>query len=535
MSAEYDVASQKTFLGHPVGLFVLFFTEMWERFSFYGMKALLIFYLVKYHLFTDDEGYLILGSYAALVYALPVLGGYLADRYLGFRKAIIFGAVLLVLGHVGMAYEGNAATLMSNGSVDRDESAMQVFYFSLSLIILGVGFLKANISSIVGELYKKGDPRRDSGFTIFYMGINLGSLFATIICVWLGEKYGWGYGFGAAGVGMVAGLITFMAGRKYLLGKGEPPHPEALKKRVFAGISLEVIIYSLSVLFLLVIWQMVQRHSVVEALLMGAGLVSLIYIGYQAFFKSTKVERDRLIALTILIVFSVVFWALFEQAYSSINLFTDRILDRTIGSMEFSAGQFLSLNALFIFLLAPVFAWIWVKLSKKKLNPNAAVKFGLAILMVGFGFGALVLGDSFSGGGKIAMIWLILMYLLHTVGELFLSPVGLSYVTKLSPMRMVGFMMGVWFLATAGSEYIAVLLAKVASVEVAAGETASFVEQKAGFISLYQSLFYIGMVIGAFLLLISPLIKRMMHGIDDEMEVDNNGTLPNEPIVEELK
>lgn len=529
MNNDHSVAAQRTFLGHPVGLIVLFFTEMWERFSFYGMKALLIFYLVKYHLFADDAGNLILGSYAALVYALPVVGGYLADKYLGFRKAIIFGAVLLVLGHIGMAFEGNAATLGADGKVVRDEFAMQVFFFSLSLIILGVGFLKANISSIVGELYAKGDPRRDSGFTIFYMGINLGSLFATLLCVWLGEEYGWSYGFGAAGVGMVAGLITFLAGRKYLLGKGEPPSPEALKKKVFAGLSLEVVIYSLSVLSLLLIWQMVQRHSVVEILLMGAGGVALAYIAYHAIFKLAKVERDRLIALTILIIFSVVFWALFEQAYSSINLFTDRVLDRHIGGTEISAGQFLSLNAFFIFLLAPVFAWLWVKLSKKKLNPNAAVKFGLAILMVGFGFGALVLGDSFSGDGKIAMVWLIIMYLLHTVGELFLSPVGLSYVTKLSPMRMVGFMMGVWFLATAGSEYIAVLLANFASVTVVDGETASLMEQKASYISLYQSLFYIGMVIGAFLLLISPLIKRMMHGVDDEKEaVEETKSLVNE-------
>lgn len=518
MSQGHLPSTERTILGHPTGLFVLFFTEMWERFSFYGMKALLIFYLVKYHLFSNDEGYLILGSYAALVYAIPVLGGYLADKFLGFRKAITFGAVLLVLGHAGMAYEGNAATEMASGAIQRDNFALQVFYFSLALIILGVGFLKANISSIVGELYRKGDARRDSGFTIFYMGINLGSFFATLICAWLGEAYGWGYGFGAAGVGMVAGLITFIMGKKHLMGKGEPPHPEKLQRKVFAGLSQETIIYSISILSLLVIWQMVQRHSVVEVLLMVAGAISLAYISYQAFFKSTRVERDRLISLTILIIFSVVFWALFEQAYSSINLFTEQIVDRQLGTREIYPGQFLSLNALFIFLLAPVFAWIWISLTKRRMNPNAAVKFGLAILMVGFGFGILVLGDKMADGGKIGMIWLVLMYLLHTIGELFLSPVGLSYVTKLSPVRMIGFMMGVWFLATAGSEYIAVLLAKISSVPEVDGETASFLQKKEGFISLYESLFYLAMVIGAFLLLISPLLKRMMHGVDDETE-----------------
>jgi POT family proton-dependent oligopeptide transporter len=219
---------EETFFGHPKGLFILFFTEMWERFSFYGMKALLIFYLTKYHLFSDDSGNLLIGSYAALVYAVPVIGGFIADKYLGFRKAIIFGGIMLVLGHLGMAFEGNAATRSMTGEIIRDNQALQIFYFSLSLIIVGVGFLKANISSLVGELYKAGDKRRDSGFTIFYMGINLGSFLATIICAWLGEKYGWSYGFGAAGIGMFLGLITFISGKRFLHGKGESSAPEFL-------------------------------------------------------------------------------------------------------------------------------------------------------------------------------------------------------------------------------------------------------------------------------------------------------------------
>lgn len=518
MMMDNQMVEERTILGHPVGLFVLFFTEMWERFSFYGMKALLIFYLVKYHLFSDDAGNLLLGSYAALVYALPVIGGFLADKYLGFRKAITFGAILLVLGHIGMAYEGNQATMMADGTVVRDDFAMQIFYFSLALIILGVGFLKANISSIVGELYKEGDSRRDSGFTIFYMGINLGSFLATIICVWLGEAYGWGYGFGAAGLGMAVGLVTFIAGKKYLMGKGEPIDPQNLAKRNVLGLSKEWTIYLLSIISLLAIWQMVQRHSVVEMVLMVAGAVAVVYIAYLSIFKLEKIARERLIALTVLIFFSVVFWALFEQAYSSLNLFTDRVVDRSVGGAEIPAGSFLSLNALFIFLLAPVFAWMWVKLTKVKLNPNAAVKFGMALLMVGLGFGVLVLGSNLAGDGKVAVIWLVLMYLLHTVGELFLSPVGLSYVTKLSPLNIVGFMMGVWFLATAGSEYIAVLLANFASVDTAMGEAADFVAAKNSYTSLYESLFYIGLIIGGFLLVISPFLKRMMHGVDDQIQ-----------------
>lgn len=505
---------QKELLGHPIGLFVLFFTEMWERFSFYGMKALLIFYLVKYHLFTDDAGSLLVGSYAALVYALPVLGGYLADKFLGFRKAVTFGGIMLVLGHIGMAYEGEAAKMMADGTIVRDNQALQVFYFSLSLIILGVGFLKANISSIVGELYEKGDTRRDSGFTIFYMGINIGSWIATILCGYLGESWGWGYGFGAAGVGMILGLITFVWGKKYFMGKGEPREPEKLKKKIF-GLTTETVIYILSILSLVVIWQMVQRHSVVEMLLMVAGAASLLYIIWYAVAKASKIERDRLISLTILIVFSVFFWALFEQAYTSLNLFADRVMDRSIGESTVPTAWYLSLNAMFIVMFAPIFAWIWVTLGKKKLNPNAAVKFGLALLFVGLGFGALVMGIKVSEVGKVSMIWLILAYLLHTWGELCLSPVGLSYVTKLSPVKMVGFMMGVWFLATAGSEYIASLLANIASVPNTSGEI-DMEAAKAGYSGLFESLFYTGIIVGAFLLVISPIIKKMMHGVDDD-------------------
>ena len=224
------------FIGHPKGLFVCFATELWERFSFYGMKYLLLLYLTKYHLFSDGAGLEVLGGYAALVYAMPVIGGLLADRYLGMRKAVIFGGILLVLGHLGMAFEGEQARLVA-GQVVQDTQALQVFYASLALIVIGVGFLKPNISTIVGQLYSKDDPRRDAGFTIFYMGINLGSFTATLLCGYLGETYGWRYGFGAAGIGMLLGLVTFIRGQKYLRGLAEPPSNEQLKEIVFAGLS----------------------------------------------------------------------------------------------------------------------------------------------------------------------------------------------------------------------------------------------------------------------------------------------------------
>lgn len=502
---------KKELFGHPIGLFILFLTEMWERFSFYGMKALLIYYLVKYHLFSDEAGNFIVGGYAAMVYALPVVGGYLADKYLGFRKAVIFGGVLLVLGHLGLAYEGHQAFLAENGEVVQDKFALQAFFFSLSLIILGVGFLKANISSIVGALYEKEDIRRDSGFTIFYMGINLGSFVATLLCGWLGENYGWGYGFGAAGIGMILGLITFIYGQKYLMGKAEPKNPEILKKKVFAGISVEWLIYILSIASLFIIAQMVQRHTVVDWMLRITGAIALLMIIFYS-IKEEKIIRERLLALTVLIIFSVVFWALFEQAYTSMNLYADRVLDREFFGWTIPGPWFLSLNALFIIIFAPIVASLWVKLGKY--NPNTPVKFALAIILVGLGFGMLVIGANVTAdGAKIAMIWLVLAYFLHTMGELCLSPVGLSSVTKLAPQKIVGFMMGVWFLATASSEFIAAVLANLAKIDTEGGQVTDVTLALTSYTDLFSKLFWVGLIFGAVLLLLSPLLKKLMHGI----------------------
>jgi POT family proton-dependent oligopeptide transporter len=273
--------NDRAFFGHPPGLAVCFATEMWERFSFYGMKYLLLLYLTKYHLFTDSEGLEVLGGYAALVYAMPVIGGLLADRYLGMRKSVILGGLLLVAGHLGMAVEGEQARLVG-GAIERDDGALQVFYASLALIVIGVGFLKPNISTIVGRLYGKDDPRRDSGFTIFYMGINLGSFSATLLCGYLGETLGWAYGFGAAGIGMLFGLATFIYGQKYLLGLAEPPKDGQLKKRTVIGLNREWSIYLSALLAVAVVWQMLQFHAAVGLLLnssvpTGAGRACLVY------------------------------------------------------------------------------------------------------------------------------------------------------------------------------------------------------------------------------------------------------------------
>ena len=507
-------SQSKTILGHPRGLFICFLTEMWERFSFYGMKFLLVLYLTKYHLFTDSEGLDVLGAYAGLVYALPVIGGMIADRYLGMRKAVLFGGVLLVCGHLGLAFEGHQATIV-DGVVQQDTLALKVFYFSLALIIIGVGFLKPNISTIVGRLYEKDDPRRDSGFTIFYMGINIGSFLATILCGWLGETYGWGYGFGLAGIGMTIGLITFLWGQKYLEGNAEPPNPAILREKVFAGINREALIYALGILFLSVVWLLVQMNPVVHNTL---NIMFVAFMGWFIWFiitKCSKVERERMIVLASLTVFTVVFWALFEQSSASMTLFADRVVDRHMTSgWELTAVQTASFNAMFIFLLAPLFAWLWTFLSKKKMEPTTPVKFGLGILQVGLGFGALVIGASMPDeAGKVALIWLILAYLLHTTGELCLSPVGLSAVTKLAVPRVVGVMMGFWFFATAYSELVAAQIAKFASIDTEGGEVTDIAAALGTYTEFFTQLLYIGGGFGIVVLLISPLLRRGMHGI----------------------
>ncbi|MEZ5529009.1 MAG: peptide MFS transporter [Porticoccaceae bacterium] len=499
--------------GHPKGLYVCFATEMWERFSFYGMKYLLLLYLTKYHLFSDAMGLDVLGSYAALVYAMPVIGGLLADRYLGMRKAVVFGGCLLALGHLGMAVEGHQARLI-DGAMVRDQAALQVFYFSLALIIVGVGFLKPNISTIVGRLYGDDDPRRDSGFTIFYMGINIGAFTATLLCGYLGETWGWRYGFGAAGIGMVIGLTIFLYGQRHLHGHAEPADPVWLHQRVMTGLSRELTIYLCAIASLVGLWQLIQMTQWVKYSLNGLSLVVVAGLLWFILSRCNPVERGRMAVLMILTFASVMFWALFEQTAASMTLYADRVVDRTLFGVNFNASQFGALNPLFIMLLAPLFALLWIKLAKWKLEPSTPVKFALGIVQAGLGFGALVLGAQFPDqSGRVASVWLVLAYLLHTTGELCLSPVGLSAVTKLAVPRVVGLMMGSWFLATAYSEFLAAQIAKLAHLETPHGELPDTVAALASYTNLFENLWLIGCGAGLLLLVISPQLKRHMHGV----------------------
>jgi POT family proton-dependent oligopeptide transporter len=565
-------STDRSFFGHPKGLAVLFFAEMWERFSFYGMRALLVLYLTQHFLFGDEEAQGLYAAYASLVYLMPVLGGLIADRYLGSRKAVTVGAILLVAGHFGMAFEGSGskqyldtggssyeivtegrgegrqlyvlapngaqapltfsgegvavqnaaavglpASLPTGGFQTRtvqDPFYVQVLFLSLSLIIVGVGFLKANISTIVGALYAPDDPRRDRGFTIFYMGINLGSVLATLGCGYLGIEYGWSYGFGLAGLGMLLGLITFLAGQKHLLGKAEPPRPEVLGKKSAIGVNIEWTIYVAGLLMLLPMWFLVQRDEIVTTVLtigaplIFAGMLIWSWVALQG------AERSRMIVALVLIIFTVLFWTLFEQAGSSMTLYADRNSDLTVaGDLRMTAAQTNFFNPGLIVLLAPLFAGLWGWLNRRGFEPSTPLKFGLGILQAGLGFLVLVVGITYFAGPdfRVPLIWLFLAYLLHTTGEICLSPVGLSMITKLSVARIVGLMMGVWFLASALAHTLAGLVAQATSGETVGGVVTDPAAQLATYAGVFSTIGWVGVGIGVVLMVISPWLKRGMH------------------------
>ncbi|WP_293714345.1 peptide MFS transporter [Stenotrophomonas sp. UBA7606] len=586
MSTTYlPAAGSNDFLGHPKGVYVCFFTEMWERFSFYGMKALLLLYLTKYHLFGDKAGLDLLGAYGGLVYCIPVFGGLLADRWLGMRKAVVFGGILLVLGHAGMAFEGHAAHRVA-GEVVRDEAALSVTYLSLALIIMGVGFLKPNISTIVGKLYPENDPRRDSGFSLFYAGINLGALFASLVCGFLGEAYGWKYGFGAAGIGMLVGLAMFLWGQKYLHGHAEPPQPATLRERVL-GLPREWLIYAVAIVGVVpvaaLMWAAANGAFALGGEISLALMLMIVVLGgvllWFAWFTGTQctpVQRQQMIALMVLIFMALVFFTLYEQTYGSWVTFTDRLLskdlvpslviregtplpwsivslllaplgfvvaarlsDRNPASaaprllfalivaamlvmlvrdclvLPQTAGSLTYLGALFLVLLAPLFAALWAWLDKRRLDPSKPLKSSFGLVFGALSFVPLALAAQQVGAtGEMASVWwLVLAYLILEIGEMCLSPVGLSAVTQLAAPRVVSLMMGTWFLATAFSETLAALLGKLAAIDVPEGEVMNIAEAAGRYEHLFWLLMWIGLGCAAVALLASPLLKRMMHGV----------------------
>ena len=479
-------------LGHPKGLYMLFFAEMWERFSYYGMRALLIFYLTKHWLFADDKSNLIYGAYTSLVYITPVLGGYLADRYLGQRKAVLFGGILLMIGHFLMAFEGIQG--LTDPVTKQADPFINIFWAALAFIIVGSGFLKANISVMVGQLYSLTDTRRDGAYTIFYMGINLGAAVGTILVGYLGETIGWAYGFGLAGIGMLAGLIVFVLGRKSLRGAGEPP------VRADGRQVSDVTLYGVGIAAVAVIWALVQYQDVIQNLLIVSGIALLGYVLYEA-FKLDKEPRERIFAILFLIALNPLFWGLFEQAGGSINLYTDRFVDRA----GVPATLFQSINPIYIILLAPMFAALWVILGKKGLEPSAPAKFGLALLQVGAGFLVFVWGANSVGAAAMTpVIFVFLLYLLHTTGELCLSPVGLSAMNRLAPSYMASLIMGAWFYMTAVGNFVA---GKIG--EATGGHEGEMTKEST--LAIYDKIGWISVGVGVIVLALSPLVKKWMH------------------------
>jgi len=469
--------------GHPKGLFILFFAELWERFSFYGMRALLVLYMVYALQYADELAAGIYGAYIGFVYATPLIGGMLADRFLGYRRAIVTGGVLMSLGHFAMAIEH------------------KVFLFgAMALIIAGNGFFKPNISTMVGSLYDRQDPRRDGAFTIFYMGINIGAGLSPLLCGYLGERIGWHYGFTLAGVGMLIGLGVFLWGQKMIGDVGLPPRPDAFREQI-AGIRKTVFLYLCIAAFIPFAGYMLTRPTWVQNGVYIIGPIFLAYIVYEA-MRSPREERGRLFVVLSLIVFSITFWACFEQAGSSMNLFTDRHVDRHVFGWEVPTTWFQSVNPAFIILLAIPFSALWIRLGRAGKNPTAPIKFGLALVQLAAGFVAMVIAaKSASGGGLSHLFWLVLAYFLHTTGELCLSPVGLSTVTKLSPLRLTGLMMGVWFLSNAFAG-------------VLSGQIAALTGAEAGYEKVFTMIVFFAGGAGVLLMLLSPFLKRLEFGAE---------------------
>ncbi len=495
-----------TFFGHPRGLSTLFFTEMWERFSYYGMRALLILFMTAapavgglgYDAGTAGSVY---GLYTFGVYALALPGGWVADRLIGQRRAVLYGGVLIALGHYCLAIP-----------------AVPTFYVGLLLIVVGTGLLKPNISAIVGDLYQDDGARRDAGFSIFYMGINLGGLFGPLICSWLGEPragaawVNWHYGFGAAGVGMTFALIQYVAGQRYLMGAGElkrdatqPGQVERAWRQFYVGLGVLLAMcaagWGLSTLGTL------SMASVAESVFYVVAALFLIYFAVVILFVARdRVERQRLTVCFLLCLGAAMFWSGFEQAGSALSLFTRDLTDRTLFGTEITVGALQSVNPILIILLAPLVGMTWVGLGAR--NPSMAVKFGLGLVLLAVGFLVMAWASMSLADGKVGMQWLVATYFFHTVGELCLSPVGLSSMTKLAPSRLVGQMMGTWFMAAAIGNLVAGLVTRFMP------QTETVEAAVANGVQLFGTVAMVAGAAGLIFILFAGPIRKMQSGVN---------------------
>ena len=588
-SDKVNPAEKKTWFGHPRQLARLFTTEMWERFGYYGMRALLTLYLTKHFLFSDQQATGLYGGYTALVYLTPLVGGLLADQFLGSKRAVKFGAIIMAIGYFTLAFGGSPAkpyatiegqryevivdhfidrptsdpqetrsiidngkklqirgnedgsiSLLDNGTeakrlpkgamepgADRDPVTLAIMLLALSLISVGNGFFKPNISTIVGTLYDQGDRRRDSGFTIFYMGINLGSIFGQLFCPLLADWLGWWAGLSLAGVGMLISycLIQFDGGR--LAGFGERP-ANAPNRDIAIYIGALVAVPVVIFLFFNLMNSApppegsgfvgyIMSLSLMGKLLFGTFIISVPAILAWSFTKGSRQEAQMMSAAMILIIFNVFFWTLFEQAGSSLTLFADRNTDRSVfGLFNISAPQTQNFNPISIVILAPFMSMLWTGLAKRGLEPTIPVKFAIALVGVGAGFLFLVFGSTFAGPAnnfQVGLWWLAGLYLIHSLAELCISPVGLSMITKLSIARIVGMMMGVWFLSISVAQYFAGVVAQFASVETVGGQVTNLKVSLETYTSTFTTIAWIAISAGVVLFLLSWPLQKWMHGV----------------------
>ncbi len=581
--SHVNPASGETWFGHPRQLARLFTTEMWERFGYYGMRALLTLYLTKHFVFGDRAATGLYGGFTALVYLTPLIGGYLADQYLGSKRSVKFGAILMAIGYFTLCFggdtakpfatidgqrydvqitqvagsevrsivdqgqqlkikgnddgsvsllaaDGHVARTVAKGGFDSDAERSPIFVtimlIALSLVSVGNGFFKPNISTMVGSLYAQGDRRRDSGFTIFYMGINLGSLGSQILCPILADSFGWWAGFGLAAIGMLISyaLIQFDGGK--LNGYGEPPlrsgPDRAMPIYLGALVAVPVLYFLFTNLMNSVAPEpgsgfigYIASLSLMGKLLFGTFLVAVPGILVWSGLTGTRKELEMMLAAMVLIIFNTVFWTLFEQAGSSLTLFADRNTDLSVfGWFSISAPQTQFFNAFFIVALAPVMSALWTTLARRGMEPSIPIKFGLALIGVGAGFLFLVWGAQFVGPDfKVGLWWLAGLYLIHSFAELCISPVGLSMITKLSIARIVGLMMGVWFLSISCAQYVAGIVAQFASVETVGGQVTNLKVSLDTYTGTFTTIAEIAMGLGVLLLVLSFPLKKWMHGV----------------------
>ncbi|MFD2555636.1 peptide MFS transporter [Sphingobacterium tabacisoli] len=506
--AQKSLEEVQSFEGkYPKQIWSLFFSEMWERFCFYGMRGMLVFFMITQLNFGEKEANLQYGATQAFVYAFTFIGGLFADKILGFRKSLFWGGLLMIVGSVLLAIDTH-----------------EFFFFGLAFIIIGTGFFKPNISTMVGELYREGDPRRDAGFSLFYAGINLGAFLGGYICVAIGKGYmlssvideahRWNVAFGLAAIGMLISLINFHFTQRQLGPIGlKPGHPDAIVKTKALPKAAEYAVYIGTLLLVPLIQVMVSKTEYTDYFMYIIGPLTLIYLFYEM-SKVGKEERHKLIAALIFILFSIVFWGIYEQSGGSLSIFAAKNLNDSVLGGAFHLdpnGVNNSGGAFFIILLAPLFGLLWIWLSKRKLEPNTIIKFGLGFVFLGLGFYVLYATRFFAIEGITSLDIFTIALLVITVGELCLSPIGLSIMTKLSPARLQGIMMGMWFLASAYGQYVAGLIgANMAE----AREGDSLMDKLITYTEGYKQLGLYSLIAGAILIVLSPYIKKLMHGVN---------------------